>query len=130
MMMLAAIYFKAQNPLHDVDNDQPEFNYHVVLMTQSSSPISILKDIHHRMPVMLKPEALMMWLDMKKHPFKDCRDAIEKQDVSDDLEAYEVSDLVNSIKNEGEELILPRKNQKDLSIQRGIGRFFAPISKK
>lgn len=61
------------------------------------------------MPVYLDGKTLRMWLDSKKYRFEECEDIIEKLDVWKQTEAYEVSDLVSSIRNDSQELILPRK---------------------
>lgn len=81
MMVLAAIYYKTENPMFDVSDSEPEFKYNVVLMTQSSAPISLLKGIHTRMPVVLQGDNLRKWLDVNTYKFQDCQKLIEKQDL-------------------------------------------------
>ncbi len=64
-----------------------------------------LRPIYERMPVILPREARDIWLDPKAEP--DALTAILRPYPDDDLEAYPVSTLVNSPKNDVPECIAP-----------------------
>ena len=65
-----------------------------------------LSPIHDRMPVILPRELEPLWLD---HDLQDyaALAGILTPYITDDMEAYEVSSLVNSPANDGPELIVP-----------------------
>ena len=66
-----------------------------------------LSKIHHRMPVFLNTETKALWLDPDTS-FSDCFKAIIASKVYNGLSFYEVGDLVNSVKHDTPEVILPR----------------------
>lgn len=119
-MVLAGLYVER------IDPETKELYRKVVLMTQSSSKVPTLKAVHHRMPVFLDETTLYKWLDGPQFSFTQCEKAIEKSKVTDHLEAYQVSDQVNSIKNDGPDLIISRKKYNQKSLAKGLGRFFKP----
>ena len=63
------------------------------------------------MPVFLTPETLDSWLDCERWSFRDCEKQIDQSisEIKNQIEAFPVSDLVNSIKNDCEDCILPRQ---------------------
>jgi putative SOS response-associated peptidase YedK len=63
----------------------------------------LVHDIHERMPVILKPEDEKVWLNPKSNP-KELNPLLKPLD-RELMEAYEVSSLVNSPKNNSVELI-------------------------
>ncbi|WP_313432708.1 SOS response-associated peptidase [Siminovitchia terrae] len=70
----------------------------------TTKPNELVKDIHDRMPVILKPEDESVWLD------KSITDTDRLNDLlvplpEDRMEAYEVSSLINSPKNNSPNLI-------------------------
>lgn len=65
---------------------------------------SLVTDIHDRMPVILKPEDEKIWLDQKITDRNILHPLLKPLDP-DLMEAYEVSSLVNSPKNNSIELI-------------------------
>lgn len=70
----------------------------------TSGPNSLMRPIHNRMPVVIPPEAWERWLDPAlSHPaqLQGLLEPIE----DDHLEAYEVSRLVNNVRNDGPDLI-------------------------
>lgn len=70
----------------------------------TTKPNSLVKDIHDRMPVILKPEDEKVWLDTTIDNTTYLNDLLKP--LSEDLmEAYEVSSLVNSPKNNSPNLI-------------------------
>ena len=60
------------------------------------------------MPVILDGKTYPMWLDRTKN-FRECEKAISESKLPYDLKTYQVSDLVNSLKNQEKECIIPRK---------------------
>ncbi|MEO6603527.1 MAG: SOS response-associated peptidase [Polyangiaceae bacterium] len=67
----------------------------------TTTPRGVMPQVHDRMPVILRPEHYEAWLDPKS-PYK----ALVEPDA-DELELIKVSPLVNSVKNDGPELIKP-----------------------
>jgi putative SOS response-associated peptidase YedK len=70
----------------------------------TTGPNELMKDIHDRMPVILKPEDEKIWLDPAISKPDDLNHLLKPLD-SDLMEAYEVSSLVNSPKNNTIDLI-------------------------
>jgi putative SOS response-associated peptidase YedK len=64
-----------------------------------------LREVHDRMPVVLPPGARERWLDPEAGRAE--LDALLRPWESDDLDAYAVSRLVNSPRNDAPEVILP-----------------------
>lgn len=64
----------------------------------------LMDTIHDRMPVILTKEAEKIWLDPNVQDAEELGRLLQPFD-SNELEAYEVSDAVNSPKNNGPELI-------------------------
>ena len=70
----------------------------------TTTPNELIKDIHDRMPVILQPEDEKIWLDPSiKNP--KTLDYLLKPFSNDLMDAYEVSSLVNSPKNNSPNLI-------------------------
>lgn len=72
-----------------------------ILTTQANS---LMADIHDRMPVILAKDAEKVWLDPAVQDPEVLQKLIKPYD-SGELEVYEVSEAVNSPKNNGAELI-------------------------
>ncbi|MBS4191140.1 SOS response-associated peptidase [Bacillus sp. FJAT-49705] len=70
----------------------------------TTTPNELVKDIHDRMPVILKPEDEKIWLD-RSITDPSYLDGLLKALNQDLMETYEVSTLVNSPKNNSPELI-------------------------
>lgn len=70
----------------------------------TTGPNNLMEDIHNRMPVILTKEEEKIWLDPKEHD-PEVLGRLLKPFEPTLLEAYEVSDAVNSPKNNGPELI-------------------------
>ena len=76
-----------------------------ILTTQSNDQIG---NIHHRMPVVIKPQDFDRWLDCKTSEPKDIADLMNP--VEDGFfEAIAVSDAVNKVANTGPEIQKPGK---------------------
>jgi len=73
-------------------------------------PNELLAPIHNRMPAILTPEARETWLDNTiTNPLKLI--SLLKPYDSQEMEAYEVSPQVNSVKNNNRDLIRPLSNK-------------------
>ena len=70
----------------------------------TTTPNELMKDIHDLMPVILRPEDEKTWLDPSIHDINLLNDLL-KPLPEDLMEAYEVSSLVNSPKNNNPSLI-------------------------
>ncbi|HVF74780.1 MAG TPA: SOS response-associated peptidase [Acidimicrobiales bacterium] len=72
----------------------------------TTEPNKLLEPIHNRMPVVLPPEAWDTWLDRENTDADDLTTLL-KPAPDDLLELFPVSTAVNSVANDGEELVLP-----------------------
>ena len=70
----------------------------------TTEPNALMGPIHNRMPVMLSREAETLWLDPSNTDSAELRELLVPYAASE-MEAYEVSALVNSAKNETPEVI-------------------------
>ena len=86
------------------------FTYTVITTT----PASDLSEIHYRMPVILKPEEIDLWLKVHNIAIPDAMGLLKPYDAP--LTFYEVSRMVNSPKNNRPECILPIENSDNLSL--------------
>ncbi|MEK6579570.1 MAG: SOS response-associated peptidase [Bdellovibrionota bacterium] len=84
------------------DSEEEVWSFSII----TTSPNSVIKKIHDRMPVILEPSEEAQWLNPEnqnvialKKALKPCPDSL--------LEAYEVSTLVNSPKNNRKEILEP-----------------------
>lgn len=88
------------------------------------------------MPVFLqesedpKKNTKAMWLDPDVS-FAECFKAIMQSTVYDGLTFYEVGDLVNSIKHDKPEILLPKAEYDAMLYKQGLGKYFTkiPVSK-
>ena len=72
----------------------------------TTAPNRLMEDIHNRMPVILTPENEKVWLNPNTTDLNQLHQLLKP--LSEDLmEAYEVSNLVNSPKNNSPNLIQP-----------------------
>jgi putative SOS response-associated peptidase YedK len=72
----------------------------------TTSPNELIAPIHNRMPVILRPEAREIWLDRNIEDSAKLLPLLKPFEASE-LEAYEVSPLVNSVKNNNPDLVKP-----------------------
>lgn len=70
----------------------------------TTKPNEIMASIHDRMPVILSKEAEKIWLDPSVQDFELLKSLLKPYDDGE-LEAYEVSDEVNSPKNNNPDMI-------------------------
>jgi len=87
------------------DKNDPQFPYRscTIITTEASEAI---RDIHHRMPAILKPEAYVNWLDPTKQDATALK-KILKEDLLSQLISYQVSKRVNSTRNNDSSCIDP-----------------------
>ena len=85
----------------------PEGNSIPTCAIITTSANELLRLIHHRMPVILPREMEGFWLDRSIQDPGALRSVLTPY-PDDAMEAYEVSTLVNSVANDGPELIAPR----------------------
>ncbi len=82
----------------------PEGNSIPTCAIITTSANELLRPIHHRMPVILPREMEGFWLDRSIQDTTELRSVLTPY-PDDAMEAYEVSTLVNSVANDGPELI-------------------------
>ncbi|HEX5404463.1 MAG TPA: SOS response-associated peptidase [Pseudonocardiaceae bacterium] len=105
------------------DKDAPPLVTCAVLTTDS---IGQLATIHDRMPLLLAPEDWVNWLDPDRPDVADLLGE-PSMDLVDALELRPVSDKVNSVRNNGPELLAQVTEATDLD---DPALFDAPTSKK
>ncbi len=71
----------------------------------TTRPNEFMTSIHDRMPVIVPPSGWAAWLDAGADPVEVRAMLESSEDVA--LSAYEVSELVNNVRNEGSDLVLP-----------------------
>lgn len=81
-------------------DDGSEIDTGAVLTTQANAAIS---HIHHRMPVVIRPEEFTRWLDCRAQEPRDVEDLLSPID-EDFFQAIPVSDRVNKATNIGPDL--------------------------
>jgi putative SOS response-associated peptidase YedK len=72
-----------------------------IITTEASGAV---RDIHNRMPLILKPKAFGPWLDPENKNIAGIGDILKAESVKD-LDRYPVSRLVNRVENNSEECI-------------------------
>ena len=66
----------------------------------TTTPNELMSPIHHRMPVILSPENEAKWLDPENQDESELMSMLQPYSPTR-MEAYEVSDFVNSPQNQG-----------------------------
>jgi len=105
ILPMAGLWDTWENPL-----GKKIFSYTVITTT----PTPTIKDIHHRMPVILKLEDINPWLQVHHTSISDAMSLLIP--YPDELKFFEVSSLVNSPKNNRKECILPLNNSNNLTL--------------
>ncbi|MGM0876882.1 MAG: SOS response-associated peptidase [Bacillota bacterium] len=72
----------------------------------TTSPNELTKDVHDRMPVILPPTAYDRWLNRDFHNTEELKSLLVPFDT-DLMDAYPVSSIVNSPKNDSEQCLAP-----------------------
>ena len=70
----------------------------------TTRPNELMATMHDRMPVILKPDAHARWLDQRELKPEELNDLL-KPYPADEMEAFPVSTMVNSPRNDGPQLI-------------------------
>ena len=72
----------------------------------TTEPNELVRPIHNRMPVILRPADEEQWLDVSRTPFVKAKSLLKP--YHDELmDAHDVSPIVNSAKHDGRECIQP-----------------------
>jgi putative SOS response-associated peptidase YedK len=83
--------------------------------TITTEPNELVRPVHNRMPVILRPEDEEQWLDASRTPFVKAKSLV-KPLPAELMDAYDVSPIVNSAKDDDLECIQPVS---DVEISRG-----------
>lgn len=88
-----------------------------------------ISHIHHRQPVFLNEHTMSLWLN-PSISFKRCFKEIMSSKANEGLSFYEVGSIVNSVKYDNEDCILPVKEYEAKLHKNGLGKYFAPVNNK
>jgi putative SOS response-associated peptidase YedK len=83
--------------------DQIDYKSCTIITMEASKSV---QDIHHRMPVILKPEAYDGWLDPEIQQSDDLQNILDRQYVRK-IYHFPISKMVNRVQNNSRELIQP-----------------------
>jgi putative SOS response-associated peptidase YedK len=72
----------------------------------TTEPNELVRPIHNRMPVILRPEDEEQWFDVSRTTFAKAKSLL-KPCPEDLMDAHDVSPIVNSAKYDGPECIRP-----------------------
>jgi putative SOS response-associated peptidase YedK len=86
----------------------------------TTRPNELMAGLHDRMPVILDRQAWPVWLDTVRTDPGELLGLLVPS-PADELEAYPVSTLVNSVRNDGPELVRPLEGDPGLSRSEGLG---------
>lgn len=86
--------------------DQSDYRSCTIITTEASES---LRDIHHRMPVILKPEAYEKWLDPQKQDVHQI-ESILQTNIVREFKRYPVSKRINRIQNNSADNIEPQED--------------------
>jgi putative SOS response-associated peptidase YedK len=79
----------------------------------TTEPNELVRPIHNRMPVILRPEDEEQWLDASRTPFVKAKSLL-KPYPEELMDAHDVSPIVNSAKYDGPECIRPGTDDQTL----------------
>lgn len=82
-----------------------EIKESVAIITRDS--VNALATVHSRMPMFLPKDRWQKWMDPELQDIEQIRKLFENFKPDDNLRYWPVADLVNSIRNDGPELIAP-----------------------
>jgi putative SOS response-associated peptidase YedK len=100
---MAGLYEIWRDPTR-ADDDPQRFRWTCTVLTTSAE--DDLGRIHDRMPLLVEPERYAAWLDPTRSDTDDLRGLLVPA-APGRLEAYPVSTEVNSVRNNGPELVEP-----------------------
>jgi len=101
-LVMAGIYEYWKNPAAEPGTDPWVLSCSVITTTATDAA----GHIHDRMPMVIGPSAWSSWLDPSLTDPDAARELLQVAEA-DQLEAYAVSTLVNSVRNTGSELVAP-----------------------
>jgi putative SOS response-associated peptidase YedK len=102
LLVMAGLYEIWRDPTLDREDDAAWLRTCTVITTEATDAAG---HIHDRMPMVVRPDAIDAWLDPT---LSDPGRVLELLATdADELEAYAVSTEVNSVKNNGPDLLLP-----------------------
>ncbi|GAA2106139.1 SOS response-associated peptidase [Microlunatus panaciterrae] len=109
LLAMAGLYEIWRDPSKDRDDDSAWLRTCTVITTTATDAVG---HIHDRMPMVVAPEAYNRWLDPN---LTDPDAALELLAVTEaeSLEAYAVSTEVNSVRNDGPQLVEPLATDQD-----------------
>jgi len=105
LLPIAGLWDTWENPL-----GKKIFSYTVITTT----PSPIVKDIHQRMPVILKSKDIDPWIQVHHTSISDAMSLLKP--YLDELKLFQVSSMVNSSKTNRKECILPLNGSNNLSL--------------
>jgi putative SOS response-associated peptidase YedK len=114
---MAGLYEIWRDPTR-ADDDPQRFRWTCTVLTTTAE--DELGRIHDRMPLLVEPERYGAWLDPARNDPEGLRDLLVPA-APGRLEAYPVSTEVNSVKNNGPELVDPIPLQADDGLAGGPG---------
>lgn len=88
------------------DKQDPDADWLTSCTIITAGPNELMEPIHNRMPVILSDEARAMWLDHTSEEVSHLTELLKPFPAAS-MKAYQVSDRVNNVRNQGEELIAP-----------------------
>jgi putative SOS response-associated peptidase YedK len=120
VLAMAGLYEIWRDPTRE-DDDPQRFRWTCTVLTTSAE--DSLGHIHDRMPLLVEPARYADWLDPSRSDPDDLRSLLMPA-APGRLEAYPVSTLVNSVRNNGPELLDPLPlddpvSPADLSVEGG-----------
>ena len=83
---------------------QSDYRSCTIITTEASESV---RDIHHRMPVILQPKAYAKWLDPENQDAQDLEAILQTKHISE-LKSYPVSKQVNRVQNNSPSNIEPK----------------------
>jgi len=89
---------------NDITPEQSDFRSCTIITTEASESV---RDIHHRMPVILQPEAYSKWLDPENQDVQELESILHNKHIRD-LKSYPVSKQVNRVQNNSPSNIEPQ----------------------
>jgi putative SOS response-associated peptidase YedK len=90
-------------------NKDGSATYHSCTIITAASD-GFIRNIHHRMPVILLPDAYHKWLNPENRNTDELSEILKKEIIRD-LKGYRVSQLVNSVKNNDPGCIIPAEDE-------------------
>ena len=86
--------------------DQPDYRSCTIITTEASRSV---QDIHHRMPVILQPEAYDRWLDPENQDVQQLESILQTKLIRE-FKSHPVSKLVNRVQNNSPTNIEPQED--------------------